>query len=282
MSNYRRKIELVVLSDIHLGTHGCHAKELARYLSSIKPETLVLNGDIIDMWQFKKRYWPKPHMKVVKQVLNFASKGTKVYYITGNHDETLRRFDGLKMGRLHIQNKLELLLGDQKVIFFHGDVFDIIIQHSKWLAKLGAIGYDALISLNLFINRVSRFFGRGNVSLSKRIKDNVKTAVKYINKYEETVADYAIQRGFDNVVCGHIHQPVDKIITDKSGRKIRYLNSGDWIENLTTLEYDEGAWKLFNYRDDIVCSIEESGSTDYEFNNKVLFNMMFEEFQNSR
>lgn len=204
MKQKKRPVDLVVVSDLHLGTYGCHSKELLKYLQSIKPKILILNGDIVDIWQFKKRYWPKSHMKVVKQILNFSTKGTRVVYITGNHDETLRRFDGFKIGNLEIVNKIELNLDGKRAWFFHGDVFDIIMKHSKWLAKFGAIGYDGLILVNLLFNRLAKMLGKEKISLSKRVKDNVKSAVKYINNFEVTAAHLAIKKGFDYIICGHI------------------------------------------------------------------------------
>ena len=212
MKEKKREVELVVISDVHLGTYGSHAKELHRYLQSIRPATLVLNGDIIDFWQFSKRYWPKQHMKVVKDIISLTTRGTQVYYITGNHDETLRKFAGLQVGNLAIVNKLELLLNGNKTWFFHGDVFDVVMQHSRWLEKLGATGYDSLIILNVFVNYMSRLFGRGKVSLSKKIKENVKTAVRYIGDFEKTAAMLAIQKGYHTIVCGHIHHPEMKEI----------------------------------------------------------------------
>ena len=136
---------MVVISDVHLGTFGCHAKELLNYLNSIKPKTLVLNGDIIDIWQFRKSYFPAVHLKVIKKIISLAGKGTKIYYITGNHDEMLRKFSDTTMGAFSILDKLVLELDDKKAWIFHGDVFDVSVQHSKWIAKLGGLGYDYLI-----------------------------------------------------------------------------------------------------------------------------------------
>jgi len=156
MKNKKRKVDIVVISDVHLGTYGCHAKELLRYLKSIKPKTVILNGDIIDIWQFSKSYFPKSHMKVIKVLMNWFSKGIRTYYVTGNHDEMLRKFAGFKMGSLQIVNKVVLELQDNKKAWiFHGDVFDVTMQHSKWLAKLGAVGYDTLILINSFANLIS-------------------------------------------------------------------------------------------------------------------------------
>ena len=242
----KRKVDLVVLSDIHLGTYGCQSKELLNYMNSIKPKMVVLNGDIIDMWQFSKRYWPKSHMQVVHKIINWVSKGVKVYYITGNHDEMLRKFEGFKMGKLSIENKLVLNLDGKKTWIFHGDVFDVTMQHSKWLTRLGSHGYDLLILINAVCNWVSVKMGKGKISLSKNIKNSVKSAVKFINDFEKTAADIAISNGYDYVLCGHIHQPEMKTITTPHGQ-VEYLNSGDWIENLTALEYNNKAWTLYKY-----------------------------------
>lgn len=248
MKQKKRNVDIVVISDVHLGTYGCHAKELLFYLKSIKPKTIILNGDIIDIWQFNKRYWPKSHMKVIKHLLYWMSKRIKIYYITGNHDEMLRKFSGFKMGSFSIVDKLILPLEDEKVAwFFHGDVFDVIMQHSKWLAKLGAAGYDSLILINRFVNFIAlNFFKKGKLSLSKKIKNSVKSAVKFINNFEQTASDIAIHNGYNYVICGHIHQPEIREVCTGNGSTL-YLNSGDWIENLTALEYTGGNWSLYKF-----------------------------------
>jgi UDP-2,3-diacylglucosamine pyrophosphatase LpxH len=283
MKEKKRRVEIAVISDVHLGTTGCHAKELLQYLRSIKPNVLILNGDIIDMWQFKKRYWPKSHMKVIKYLIGLSAKGTLIYYITGNHDETLRKFAGLHMGNLSIVNYVELDLNGKKAWFFHGDVFDVIMQHSKWLAKLGSIGYDLLIHINTFVNYFNKLFGRGKISLSKKIKDNVKTAVKYINNFELTAANLAIKKGFDYIVCGHIHHPEIRTISDSKGNSILYLNSGDWIENLSALEYNKGEWNIYVYSDakmkTEIPEGEDSSTSIEDMNNKEVFHLMLNEFK---
>ena len=226
----KRAVDIVVLSDVHLGTYGCHAKELVRYLKSIKPKQVVLNGDIIDIWQFNKRYWPKSHMKVIKVLMEWVAKGVKVHYVTGNHDQMLRKFNGFKLGSFSISNKLVLSVHGKKAWIFHGDVFDVTMKHSKWIAKLGAIGYDFLILLNRAVNFGCKKLGKGPVSMSKKIKNSVKSAVKFINDFEKVAAEIAIENGFDYVVCGHIHHPeIRTIATDKGS--VIYMNSGDWIEN---------------------------------------------------
>ncbi len=274
----RRKLDILVLSDVHLGTYGCHAKELLHYLKSVKPKTVILNGDIIDIWQFSKRYWPKAHMRVIKHLMGWMSKGVKIYYITGNHDEMLRKFVGFKMGSLRIVNKVILDLDNgKKAWFFHGDVFDVTMQHSKWLAKLGAVGYDTLILINRFANFISeKVFKRGKLSLSKKIKNSVKSAVKFINSFEKTAADIGISNHYDYVVCGHIHQPEMREMENEHG-KIMYLNSGDWIENLTALEYVNAEWNIYKFEE---CEFENLAAHDAEeeLNNTQLFDNMVEEF----
>ena len=245
----KRKLEYVVISDIHLGTYGCKATELLNYLKTIEPKVLILNGDIIDIWQFNKRYFPKAHMNVIKHITSLLSNGTDVYYITGNHDEMLRKFKGFQLENFKILNKLILTIDDKKAWIFHGDVFDVTMKHSKWLSKLGGKGYDMLIILNTFINWISKLFGYGKLSLSKKIKNSVKSAVKFINHFEETVSDIAIDNKYDYVICGHIHQPEIREISNLKG-STTYLNSGDWIENLTALEYKNNKWSLYEYAKD--------------------------------
>lgn len=178
-----------------------------------------------------------------------ASKGTDVYYITGNHDEMLRKFSGNTMGRFKICDKLVLDLGKEKAWIFHGDVFDISIQNAKWLAKLGGWGYDILILLNKVVNWILLKMGKEKYSLSKRIKNSVKGAVKYIQNFERVAAELAIDNEYDYVICGHIHQPKKEVFQNSKG-KTTYLNSGDWVENLTALEYSFKRWKIYQYNHD--------------------------------
>lgn len=244
----KRTAEAVVISDVHLGTYGCHAKELSRYLHNLSTPILILNGDIIDGWAFKKKYFPADHIRVIQRILKLMSEGTKVYYLTGNHDEMMRRFSGFKAGNLVIDDKLILILDNKVHWFFHGDVFDITMKQSKWLAKLGGKGYDILIKFNRFVNLVLSKMGREKISLSKKIKNSVKQAVSFISDFEQTAIEIAAANEYDYVLCGHIHQPEDRIV-DVNGKKIHYLNSGDWVENLTALEFNAGKWNLIRYED---------------------------------
>ncbi len=243
----KRKVDLVVISDVHLGTFGCHAKELLLYLDSIKPKKLILNGDIVDIWQFRKRYFPKSHLEVIKKIIDLSAKGTEVFYITGNHDDLLRKFTDVKMGKISLLDKLVLELDGKKAWFFHGDVFDVSIQNAKWLAKLGGWGYDILILINRFVNWCLIKMNREKFSLSKKIKNSVKKAVKHIQDFEKVASDLAIENNYKYVICGHIHQPQMVRKVNKFGTCL-YLNSGDWIENLTSLEYHKGKWSLQHFK----------------------------------
>lgn len=241
-----RPVDLVVVSDVHLGTYGCHADELIQYLRSIQPRILVLNGDIIDGWQFSKRYWPAAHHQVLQEVMRLLMTGTKVYYLTGNHDEMLRRFSDLHMGNFTLADKLILEIDGKKAWIFHGDVFDLSVNTGKWLAKFAGKSYDYLILFNRAVNWILEKTGREKVSISKKIKAGVKQAVKFVGDFEKIAAEHAIDQGYDYVICGHIHQPAQRTITTSKG-SVEYLNSGDWIENLTALEYNNHAWEIVEF-----------------------------------
>ena len=269
----KRKLKLAVLSDIHLGTYGCQAKAVNKYLKSIEPEILVLNGDIIDIWQFSKHYWPKSHMKVVQRIFKMLGNGTKIYYLTGNHDEMLRKFTDFNLGNLEVLNKLVLELDGKKAWFFHGDVFDITMKHSKWLAKLGAVGYDFLIILNSIANFISeKILRRGRLSFSQKVKQGFKSAIKFIDDFEDTAVQVAIEKKYDYVICGHIHHPIIKHFPTNYGT-ITYLNSGDWVENLTALEYNDGNWSLYQHIVEPETEEELLEQEEEELTEKSLLNM---------
>ncbi|MBL7737891.1 MAG: UDP-2,3-diacylglucosamine diphosphatase [Chitinophagaceae bacterium] len=245
----RRPVEVTVLSDLHLGTYGCHASEIVNYLKSISPRILILNGDIIDGWQFSKRYFPAAHMQVIKEIMSLLTGGTRVIYITGNHDEMLRRYSDIEIGNFQLTDKLVMELNGKMTWIFHGDVFDASTKGSaKLLAKFGGHGYDLLILLNRFINWWLKLMKREKMSLSKKIKNSVKKAVKWIGDFEQTAAELAIEKKYDYIICGHIHQPQKRVIETEKG-KVTYLNSGDWIENLTSLEYNNNEWNIYHYNE---------------------------------
>ncbi len=274
----KRPVELVVISDTHLGTYGCHAERLLKYLKSINPKTLILNGDIIDMWQFNKKYFPRSHMQVVGHITWLMEQGVSIYYIPGNHDEMLRRFDQFSIGSLKIVNKLLLNLNGAKTWIFHGDVFDITMRQSKWLAKLGSKGYDTLILLNNMVNFLMEKAGKGRISLSQRIKSGVKRAVKFIQDFEKTATDIATSKHYQTVICGHIHQPTNKRVSNEQG-SVQYLNSGDWVENLTALEYNNDTWIIYRYHEDPLASnivLDEEDNAYLE--NDEIFEQMLADF----
>lgn len=245
----KRKLEIAVISDIHLGTYDTYADELLAYLCSIQPKILILNGDIIDIWQFKKSYFPTSHLNVVKKIVSMASKGTEVHYIMGNHDETPKTLANISLGNIKFSRKLVLNLNGKKMWFFHGDVFDIPWINGRWLAQLGSLGFGILVHLNKLNNWFLKRLKKEKYSLAKKIKQNEKKSDKYISTFEETVIDVAIQNRFDFVICGHIHKPKKEYIEKRSG-KVTYLNSGDWVENLTALEYSLKRWKMYYYKND--------------------------------
>ncbi len=243
----KRTVDIVILSDVHLGTYGCHARELLNYLKGIRPKALVLNGDIFDIWYFKKSYFPKEHLEVVRRILKMAAEGTKVYYLTGNHDDLLRKFGEMTFGLVHLRNKLVFQIDGKTHWVFHGDVFDASIQRARWLARLGSEGYDLLIRINRLINRTRGLFGMPPVSFAARVKKSVKGAVKYISDFEDTAIQLAAEKGYDYVICGHIHRPQIRQVTAANGRQVTYMNSGDWVEHLTALEFVRGEWSIYQY-----------------------------------
>ena len=236
----------MVISDVHLGTFGSRAEELMAYLSSIEPKKLILNGDILDIGKFNKHYFPASHLRILKKIISMASNDTEVIYITGNHDDMLRKSRNTFIGNFSIQDQLILELDGKKAWFFHGDVFDISIRYAKWLPKLGGYSYDLLLLLNRILNWLFIKLGKERYSLAKKIKNSTKNAVKYIDNFERTAIKTAITKGYDYVICGHIHQPKKEILETKNG-KCTYLNSGDWVENLSALEYSFKRWKIYKY-----------------------------------
>jgi UDP-2,3-diacylglucosamine pyrophosphatase LpxH len=278
----KRDVDIVIISDVHLGTYGCHAKELLKYLKSIRPKMLILNGDIIDIWQFSKRYWPEAHMKVVRRIMKFITDGVPVYYLTGNHDEMLRKFADFDLGSFKLLNKVVLNIDGKKAWIFHGDVFDVTMQHSKWLAKLGAVGYDTLIILNSITNWFLTAMGRPKMSFSQKVKAKFKDAVKFINQFEQTAADLAVAKNYQYVICGHIHHAEirEMTATDAPGN-VLYLNSGDWVESLTALEYDNGGWNIFKYRpEDFYKEVDDDDLTDAEdLDAKLDVNLLLQRFR---
>lgn len=241
-----RSVRFSVISDVHLGTFGCQARELLNYLQSIKPEILILNGDFIDGWQFNKKYFPPIHIQVIYEIMKMAMQGTKVYYLSGNHDEFMRKFIPFYSGNIFFRDQLLLEIDGKRHFFFHGDAFDFSVQFSPILAKIGGIGYDTLIRMNSIINNVRFKFGLDRISFAHRIKSSIKQAINFIQNFEEAAIQFALSKEADVVICGHIHIPKIKKL-ELMDKEFMYLNSGDWVENLTALEYKDGVWSLYQY-----------------------------------
>jgi len=239
-----KELEVAVISDVHLATHACNHKKVLKYLKSINPKTLVLNGDIIDSWRFSRNYFPKGHLKVIRQVIKMMERGVSVFYITGNHDEFLRKFNQVQIGNLKVVNQLILDLNGQKTWIFHGDIFDLVIHESRWLAKLGAASYGLLSLVNNFLQPLFRLFGNKEVILFRSIKKHLIREKPAPSVFEKKIGEVAQLQGYQTVVCGHTHVPRDKkIITRET--EIHYLNCGDWVENFTAAEFDGTEWQLY-------------------------------------
>ncbi|MDO8952174.1 MAG: UDP-2,3-diacylglucosamine diphosphatase [Draconibacterium sp.] len=243
-----REIEVAVISDIHLATHACKPKKVLKYLKSIQPKTLVLNGDIIDSWRFSRNYFPKPQLKVIRQLIKMMEKGVQVFYITGNHDEFLRKFSPTQIGNLRIINQLILDLGGSKTWIFHGDIFDNTIHKTKWLAKLGAASYGILTILNQYVNRLLMWIGKPEIIIYKNIKKYTVREKINPSSFESAIGNAAFQQAYQTVICGHTHVPKEKQLTI-SGKKIQYLNCGDWVEHFTAAEYCNSNWSLYYHND---------------------------------
>ena len=241
------KYKSIFISDIHLGTRVSKAKVLLNFLKHNESDQLILVGDIIDGWAIKRKLiWPQEHSDVIQKILKKAKKGTKVTFITGNHDEFLRPFVPLLLGdSVSIANELEYVaINKKKYYITHGDFFDSITMTKKWLAILGDYGYDLLLHLNVVLNFLRKRIGiKKYWSLSKYVKDNVKSSVSFISDFEAVLSTHAKNKGYDGIICGHIHKAEIRDIED-----IEYLNCGDWVESCTAIvETYEGEFKIINW-----------------------------------
>ena len=243
------KYKSIFISDVHLGTRFSKAKKLLNFLKHNESENLILVGDIIDGWAIKRKFvWPQTHSDVIQKVLKKARKGTNVHFITGNHDEFIRPFVPLVLGdSLNISNELDYQgINGKKYYITHGDFFDSITMTKKWLAILGDYGYDLLLYLNAALNFIRQKLGiKKYWSLSKYVKDSVKSSVSFINDFESVLSTHAKNKGYDGIICGHIHKAE---IRDIDG--IEYLNCGDWVENCTAIvETFDGEFKIIDWLD---------------------------------
>lgn len=239
------RYKTIVLSDIHLGTKGSRARELVRFLKVVSCDTLILNGDIIDGWQLRKSgKWKKKHTLFFNLVLKRVySSGINVIYIRGNHDDFLDQVIPFQLGNFQIVRDYVHESAGKKYFVVHGDIFDSVTNKMKWLAKMGDIGYTLLLRINHHYNQWRIKRGKPYYSLSAVVKASVKSAVSYISEFEQLLASLAQSRGFDGVICGHIHAPAIRMIDG-----IEYLNSGDWVESMTALGEDfDGNWSILTY-----------------------------------
>lgn len=232
----------IIVSDLHLGTKDSKSKEFIDFLDNHPTDLLILNGDIIDGWALNRgSKWKKEHTKALGKILKLSNK-IKVIWIRGNHDEFLTEFLGSNFGGIEFREDYKLEYSERKeydtwvrkcYYVFHGDIIDIFITKYKWIAKLGAIGYDLALWLNRWYNRYRVWRKLPYQSISQKIKEGVKQAVAYINDFETTALKMADKKACDGVICGHIHQPENRLIDGK-----RYLNSGDWVENMSAILID--------------------------------------------
>ena len=272
----KRNLDILVISDLHLGTYGSEADEVLAYLDTINANKIVINGDFVDIMLFNKRFWPSSHMKVIKYFLDLISQGKEIYYVTGNHDELMRKFLNFKIQNFKIVNQIVLDTAKGKVWIFHGDVFDFSIQ-TQWLTKLAGFLYDYMIIFNSWINKkIMRPLGRKRLNFSKTIKANVKTAVQYFANFEIKAAKIAQKNGYKYVVCGHIHTPKIESF-DINGEEIIYMNSGDWLESLSSLEYVNNKWSIYMHKR----TEQEYKGVDsrIEMTNKELYKDLIAEFK---
>lgn len=238
----------IFISDVHLGTKDCKANQLNNFLKHNSCETLYLVGDIIDGWKIQRNKWrwKQPHSNVIRRILGHAKRGTRVIYVVGNHDEFLRPLIpyGIGFGNIEVCNQIEHIGLDKKhYLVVHGDLFDGITRLAPWLSFLGDGAYDMVLALNNRFNWLRHRLGFGYWSLSKYLKVKVKRAVDFIFQFEQNLANYCKKRGFDGVICGHIHHAEIKTIND-----VTYMNDGDWVESCTALvEQYNGEWKIITW-----------------------------------
>jgi UDP-2,3-diacylglucosamine pyrophosphatase LpxH len=253
----RARYRAVFISDLHLGTAGCQAEALLEFLRHHPSESLYLVGDIIDGWQLRRKwYWPQAHNDVVQKLLRRARKGCRVVFVPGNHDEFARQFDDHSFGGIHVRNEaVHMAVDGRRLWVVHGDHFDGVIQCAKWLAYVGDNLYEFTLRLNRHFNSLRARLGLPYWSLSQYLKHKVKQAVNYVSDFERAVAAEARQRGYDGVVCGHIHRPEMREIDGTL-----YCNDGDWVESLSALvEHHDGRLELVHWQPEVSRTTGKAG-----------------------
>lgn len=244
------------ISDVHLGTSSAKAEMLCDFLKYNSCDTLYLVGDIIDGWSMKKRaYWPQEHINVIRRILSLSKREAKIVYITGNHDEFLRRYSGMSFGNIHLVDEYVHHAPDGKKYWVvHGDAFDAMVFNKKWLVIIGDLAYNSLLKVNVWFNRARRTLGMEQWSLSSYLKNKVRNAFSIISNYESTLVNECTNRNMQGVICGHIHHPVLKEIDG-----VQYANCGDWIESCSALVEDkQGQLEIVQWQKSIQKEKKES------------------------
>lgn len=244
----KQRVRTLWISDLHLGTRGCQADKLTAFLKRYECDHLYLVGDIVDGWRLRNgMYWPQAHTNVIRRILTMSKRGTRVTYVTGNHDEFLRRYSGLLLGNITLVDEAVHHTADgRQLLIVHGDQFDVIIRCHRWLAFLGDHAYELSLVLNRWFNHWRSRLGYGYWSLSAYLKQRVKKAVNFISDFEDALAHECVKRGYQGVVCGHIHHAEVRRVGG-----IDYHNCGDWVESCTALiEHWDGHIELFQWQEE--------------------------------
>jgi len=240
-----RRYRTIFISDLHLGSPGCKAECLHDFLRHVDSDYLYLVGDVVDGWRLSKRwFWPERHDEILHGLLARARRGTAVVYLPGNHDEALRKLIGRTLGGVRfLQDVVHRTADGRRLLVTHGDAFDGVCKDMRWLARLGSIAYDAALAVNTGVNRVRRWLGLGYWPLSAFLKAQVKAAVNFVERYEQTLAAEARRRAVTGVVCGHVHKPEMRVIEG-----VEYFNDGDWVESCSALvEHMDGRLELLHW-----------------------------------
>ena len=248
----KRDVDIVVISDLHLGTYGARASRLVEYLQSIRPGKLVLNGDIIDGWHFSKTRFNKLHAEVLKQILLIIESGIPVHYVTGNHDDIMRQLSTFHVSNFSISDGFIETVDNKRTFFIHGDVFDgTPSRRAKFLSGKVLIIYNILIGFNRLVNWVLKLFNKNPVSISKKIMLWSDKYFTSIHQMQQTARVFAAELDIDVMVCAHSHRPQKQVYPplNEMGKSLLYLNSGDWVEHCSSLEYHNGSWNIFLYDD---------------------------------
>jgi UDP-2,3-diacylglucosamine pyrophosphatase LpxH len=244
-----KRYRTLFISDVHLGTRTSRAELLLDFLREHDADTIYLVGDIVDFWRLKRSaHWPQSHNDVVQKMLRKVRKGARIYYIPGNHDEDLRAYCGSHFGGIEVIDRIVHTAADgRRYLVIHGDQFDVVTRHAKWLAYLGDWAYVFAMWVSSRVSLVRRRAGLPYWSLSAFLKQKVKQAVSYIGAYETALVNAAREAGASGVICGHIHHAAMREVGD-----ILYVNLGDWVESGTAVvELEDGRMEIIGWLDHV-------------------------------